>query len=75
MDDGLNMSLLLVNKGHSNFNFRLKFQLKSGTRFMNGVQMTSKAMTSVAGYMLQDDTFIGSLTVREHLTFLVGANF
>ena len=73
MDDGLNMSLLLVNKGH--FNFRLKFQLKSGTRFMNGVQMTSKAITSVAGYMLQDDIFIGSLTVREHLTFLVGANF
>jgi ABC-type multidrug transport system ATPase subunit len=38
---------------------------------VNGTKMNSRAMTSVAGYMLQDDVFIGSLTVREHLTFLV----
>ncbi|XP_042230092.1 protein scarlet-like isoform X2 [Homarus americanus] len=30
----------------------------------------SRSMTSLAGYVHQDDLFVGSLTVKEHLTFM-----
>ncbi len=43
----------------------------SGTRYANGIPMTPMNMTSIAGYIPQFDLFIGTLTVREHLTFLV----
>ena len=33
--------------------------------------MTPQAMTSISGYIIQEDLFIGTLTVKEHLTFLV----
>ena len=33
--------------------------------------MTPQAMTSICGYIIQEDLFIGTLTVKEHLTFLV----
>lgn len=31
----------------------------------------NKIMTSLAGYVHQDDLFVGSLTIKEHLTFMV----
>ncbi len=43
----------------------------SGDRLANGVRMSPMNMTSIAGYIPQFDVFIGTLTVREHLTFLV----
>ena len=46
-------------------------QLDGGTRYANGVPMTPQAMTSISGYIIQEDLFIGTLTVKEHLTFLV----
>lgn len=33
--------------------------------------MNPTGMTSISGYIPQFDLFIGTLTVREHLTFLV----
>jgi len=44
--------------------------LDGGTRYANGVPMTPQAMTSISGYIIQEDLFIGTLTVKEHLTFL-----
>jgi len=35
--------------------------------------MNAKAMTAVSGYVPQFDVFIGTLTVIEHLTFLVNS--
>lgn len=40
-----------------------------GDILVNGHQINS-AMTSLAGYVHQDDLFVGSLTVKEHLTFM-----
>jgi len=33
--------------------------------------MNAKAMTAISGYVPQFDVFIGTLTVLEHLNFLV----
>ena len=41
-----------------------------GTILINGRQINS-AMSTIAGYVHQDDLFVGSLTVKEHLTFMV----
>ena len=41
-----------------------------GEILVNGHRVNS-AMTSLAGYVHQDDLFVGSLTVNEHLTFMV----
>ncbi|CAH1154007.1 unnamed protein product [Phaedon cochleariae] len=41
----------------------------TGTRCMNGVPVNSKALTKVSAYVQQDDLFIDTLTVREHLIF------
>lgn len=41
----------------------------SGDRCMNGVPVTSDMLTSISGYVQQEDLFIGTLTVREHLIF------
>jgi ABC-type multidrug transport system ATPase subunit len=46
-------------------------KLDSGTRYVNGIPMSPQSMTAVSGYVLQEDLFIGTLTVKEHLTFLV----
>ena len=51
-----------------NINF---FQVKSGARYANGVTVTPNSLTSVSAYVQQDDLFIGTLTVREHLNFQV----
>ena len=45
------------------------YQIESGARYANGVKVNQKSLTSVSAYIQQDDLFIGSLTVREHLTF------
>lgn len=43
----------------------------SGTRCVNGIPVNSKSLTSVSGYVQQDDLFIPTLTVKEHLIFQV----
>nr|AHK05665.1 ATP-binding cassette transporter sub-family G 75152 [Tigriopus japonicus] len=45
-------------------------QITSGERYANGMLMNPTGMTSISGYIPQFDLFIGTLTVREHLTFL-----
>ncbi|KAJ8955185.1 hypothetical protein NQ318_009081 [Aromia moschata] len=41
----------------------------TGLRCVNGVPVNPKSLTSRSAYVQQDDLFIGSLTVREHLVF------
>lgn len=41
----------------------------SGVRAINGLPISSAALRSQCAYVQQDDLFIGSLTVTEHLTF------
>ncbi|GJQ75577.1 w [Trypoxylus dichotomus] len=41
----------------------------TGLRCVNGIPVSSGALTSQSAYVQQDDLFIGSLTVKEHLTF------
>ncbi|XP_050304753.1 protein white [Anthonomus grandis grandis] len=41
----------------------------TGTRCVNGTPVNSKALTSQSAYVQQDELFIGSLTVKEHLRF------
>lgn len=55
-------------------NFRNKKKLKiTGSIKINGVPIKSaKALSFISGYVEQDDSFIDSLTVKEHLTFHVG---
>lgn len=45
--------------------------VKSGARYANGVPITPNSLTAVSAYVQQDDLFIGTLTVREHLNFQV----
>ena len=44
-------------------------QVESGKMYANGVQVSANTLTSVSAYVQQDDLFIGTLTVREHLVF------
>ncbi|CAG9760791.1 unnamed protein product [Ceutorhynchus assimilis] len=41
----------------------------TGTRCVNGTPVNSKALTSQSAYVQQNELFIGSLTVKEHLRF------
>ncbi|XP_050540574.1 protein white [Daktulosphaira vitifoliae] len=43
--------------------------VETGVRAINGVPINSKTLTAVSAYVQQHDLFIGTLTVREHLTF------
>ena len=43
----------------------------SGRRAVNGVSVTCSTVASLAAYVQQEDLFIGTLTVREHLVFQV----
>ena len=43
----------------------------SGYRAINGIPVTAKALGSLSAYVQQEDLFIGTLTVREHLIFQV----
>ncbi|PSN52311.1 Protein white [Blattella germanica] len=41
----------------------------SGHRALNGAPVSSSALASLSAYVQQDDLFIGTLTVKEHLVF------
>ena len=43
-----------------------------GSWTANGHHVTPQMMTGISGYVHQDELFIGSLTIREHLMFQVG---
>lgn len=50
--------------------FRNMGDLKvSGTRMANRSLVTPNSLTALSGYVQQDDLFVGTLTVSEHLTF------
>ena len=61
--------LLNVNYAFTNFIFSYITKMESGARYANGISVNPNSLTSVSAYIQQDDLFIGSLTVREHLTF------
>lgn len=51
-------------------NFRTTGGLRvTGERCLNGVAVSPASLTSVSAYIQQDDLFISTLTVREHLIF------
>ena len=53
-------------------NFRNQGKLETnGDVKINGQSVNWKTVASCSGYVQQDDVFIGTLKVREHLTFLV----
>ncbi|CAA9998301.1 unnamed protein product [Nesidiocoris tenuis] len=41
----------------------------TGQRSINGVPVDERSLTSVSAYVQQEDLFIGTLTVKEHLVF------
>lgn len=41
----------------------------TGRRCVNGVRVGRNALAALSAYVQQDDLFIGTLTVREHLVF------
>lgn len=43
----------------------------SGTRALNGQPATPEALAALSAYVQQQDLFIGTLTVKEHLIFQV----
>ena len=45
-----------------------------GDILVNGHRAT-QTISSMSGYVHQDDLFVGSLTCREHLMFMVRPNF
>ena len=38
-------------------------------RYANGIQVDPNSLTAVSAYIQQDDLFLPTLTVHEHLTF------
>lgn len=44
-------------------------KVQSGSRYANGVPVSPNSLTAVSAYVQQDDLFIGTLTVKEHLVF------
>lgn len=46
----------------------------TGERAVNGYPIGPTTLTSISAYVQQDDLFIGTLTVREHLVFQVRHN-
>jgi ATP-binding cassette, subfamily G (WHITE), eye pigment precursor transporter len=52
--------------------FRNTGKLKvSGRRCINGIPVDTDSLASISAYVQQDDLFINTLTVREHLKFQV----
>uniref|UniRef100_A0A0N8BEU9 Protein white n=1 Tax=Daphnia magna TaxID=35525 RepID=A0A0N8BEU9_9CRUS len=50
--------------------FRNSGQLKiSGERYLNGAKVNTDTLARISGYVQQDDLFISTLTVHEHLRF------
>ena len=52
--------------------FRNSGKLKiSGERYLNGAKVNTDTLARISGYVQQDDLFISTLTVQEHLRFHV----
>ena len=52
--------------------FRNTGKLKiTGTRYLNGAEVDTDKLARISGYVQQDDLFISTLTVQEHLRFHV----
>ena len=52
--------------------FRNTGKLKvNGERYINGAKVNTDSLARISGYVQQDDLFIGTLTVSEHLRFQV----
>uniref|UniRef100_A0A0K0D4H1 ABC transporter domain-containing protein n=1 Tax=Angiostrongylus cantonensis TaxID=6313 RepID=A0A0K0D4H1_ANGCA len=66
---GAGKSSMLNVLAHRNLD---KFEIYGSIK-VNQRPVTKDFMRSVCAYVQQDDCFIGSLTVREHLMFNVGA--
>jgi len=49
-------------------------QTVTGKRSLGGLPADRSRLAALGAYVQQDDLFIGSLTVREHLTFQVSAH-
>lgn len=43
----------------------------TGYRAINGIPVSANSFASLSAYVQQDDLFIGTLTVKEHLIFQV----
>lgn len=46
-----------------------KIKLITGDRFINGKPVNAKVLSTISSYIQQEDLFVGTLTVREHLKF------
>ena len=68
-NDSINIIIYLIRQVCRTCNFIHNSQVVSGARYANGNQVNPNSLTSVSAYIQQDDLFIGSLTVKEHLTF------
>ena len=54
--------------------FRNRGTLKvEGDIRVNGVPVDKSKIANISAYVQQDDLFVGTMTVREQLTFRVGA--
>ena len=53
------------------FNLFIFAMQATGVRLANNKEVTPNNLTAVSAYVQQDDLFIGTLTVKEHLTFQV----
>ena len=52
--------------------FRNTGQLKViGDRYLNGASVNTDTLARISGYVQQDDLFVPTLTVKEHLKFQV----
>jgi ABC-type multidrug transport system ATPase subunit len=46
-----------------------------GERYLNGAKVNTDILARISGFVQQDDLFIPTLTVKEHLQFQVKATF
>lgn len=54
-----------------NYRNRGKLQINGNVRVNGQIIRSPDALASISGYVQQDDLFIGTLTVKEHLRFQV----
>ena len=59
-------TLLNVLAGHSSSSLRT-----SGSLLLNGLEVFGMSLGGLVGYVQQEDLFVGTLTVHEHLRFQV----
>ena len=56
--------------------FRNARKLKiNGERYLNGAEVNTDILARISGFVQQDDLFIPTLTVKEHLQFQVKTTF